>query len=120
MLSCSFSFYLPFTAAAKTGVNTYHTVKTLAVKSLVKRLLQRIGKKTLANDMLTCIANHQSSINSKMRQFQTSTNIIKRTLYFPGFVSCHMLVACCLMMARCTIESMICDYYKYVNKLSAN
>jgi len=40
-------------------LNNYHMEKTLAVKSLAKRLLQRIGKKTLANVDL----HHQSPIN---------------------------------------------------------
>jgi len=53
-----------------------------------------------------------------MNQFQTSMNIIKQTLYFPGFVLCHMLVVCYLMMARCTVESMIHGYHEYVSKLS--
>jgi len=35
-----------------------------------------------------------------MKQFHSLMNIIKRTLYFLGFVLCHLLVACCLMMAR--------------------
>jgi len=45
-------------------------------------------------------------------------NIIKRTTYFPGFILCHVLLACCLMMARCTVESMIHGYYQYISKLS--
>jgi len=32
---------------------------------------------------------------------------------------CHVLVACCLMMARCTVESaMIRGYHQYISKLS--
>jgi len=45
-------------------------------------------------------------------------DIIKQTPYFPGFVLCHVLVMCYLMMARCTVESMICGYYEYISKLS--
>jgi len=38
-------------------------------------------------------------------------NIIKWTLYFPGFVLCHVLVACCLMMVRCTVDCRIYDLW---------
>jgi len=44
-------------------------------------------------------------------------NIIKRTPYFPGLILCHVLLACCLMMARCTVESMIRNYHQYISKL---
>jgi len=40
-----------------------------------------IGKKTLGNVDL----HRQSSINSRMKKFQTLMNIIKQTPYFPGF-----------------------------------
>ena len=55
-----------------------------------------------------------------MKPFQTSMNIIKWTPYFPGFVLCHVLVACCLMMVGCNVESMIRGYHKYnyISKLS--
>jgi len=45
----------------------------LAVKTLAKRLLQRIGKKLWR--MLTCIANHQSSINDKTKPNKAIPNI---------------------------------------------
>jgi len=51
----------------------------------------------------------------KTTRIQTLMNIIKQTPYFPGFVLCHVLVACCLMMVRCTVESMICGYHKYIS-----
>jgi len=87
-------------------------------KGLVNRLLERFGRKKLWR-MSTCIANHWLTIKqSQMKQFQTSMNIIKRTPYFPGFVLCHVLVACCLVMVRCTVESMICGYHEYISKLS--
>jgi len=44
-------------------------------------------------------------------------NIIKWTLYFPGFVLCHVLVACCLMMARWAVESMMHGYHQYISKI---
>jgi len=65
--------------------------------------------------------NHQSSISNKTKpkkQFQTFYEHNKWTPYFTGFVLCHMLVACCLMMVRCTVESTIRDYHKYISKIS--
>jgi len=81
--------------------------------------MQGIGEKTLANVDLNC----QSSINSKMKLNKSIPNInehtvIKRTPYFSGFALCHMLVACHLMMARCTVESMIHGHHEYISKLS--
>jgi len=68
--------------------------------------------------MLTCIANHWLTVKqSRTKLSQTSMSIIKQTLYFPGFVLCHMPVVYCLMMARCTVESMICGYHEYISKL---
>jgi len=44
--------------------------------------------------------------------------IIKQILYFPGFILCHVPEACCLMIARCTVEStMIRGYHQYISKL---
>jgi len=45
-------------------------------------------------------------------------NIIELTPYFQGFFLCYMLVAGCLMMARCTVGSMIHGYHEYMLKLS--
>jgi len=36
---------------------------------------------------------------------------------FSGIVLCHVLVVCCLMITRCTVESMICGYHEYISKL---
>jgi len=69
-----------------------------------------LAKKTLANVVTVK--------RSRTIQFQTSMNIIKWTPYFPGFILCHVLLACCLMMARCTVESMIRGYHQYISKLS--
>ena len=66
-------------------------------------------KKKLANVDL----HHQSLINSKTKP----NDAIPSTLYFPRFVLCHVLVVCCLLMARCTIESMIHGYHQYISKL---
>ena len=69
--------------------------------------------------MLTCITNHRLTVKqNQMKLFQTSINTIKLTLYFPGFVLCHVLVACCLMMVRCTVEFMNRGCHKYISKLS--
>jgi len=87
-------------------------------KSLVKRDTASHWWKKLWW-MLTYIANRPSLINSKQsrtKQFQTSMNIIKQTPYFP-FVLCHVLVACCLMMARWTVQSIIRGYHEYISKL---
>jgi len=98
--------------------------KTLAVKSLAKRLLQRIGRKKIGECWFAApIANHwltvkQSRKSVRTNQFQTSINIIKQTPYFSGFVLCHMLVACHSMMARRIVECMIRGYHKYIRKLS--
>jgi len=71
--------------------------------------------------MLTCIDNHQSFINSKTKPNESIPNIDehnKQTPYFQGSVLCHALVVCCLMMARCIVQSMIRGYHEYICKLS--
>jgi len=93
---------------------TYCTVKNFGGKKVWKRLLQRIGEKNFGKCWL-----RQSSISNKAKlneSIQTSMNIIKQTPYCSGFVLCHMLVACCSMMVRHTVESM--NYHKYISKLS--
>jgi len=87
---------------------------------LAKRLLQGLVKKNFGECWLALpIINHWLTVKwSRTNQFQTSMNIIKRTPYFSGFVLCHMLVVCCSMMARHTVESMIHDYHEYISKLS--
>jgi len=80
-----------------------HTIKNFGDKKVhQKGCCRGLAKKNLANVDL----HRQSSINGKTEQFQTLMNIIKQTTYFPGFFLCHVLVACCLMMARCTVGSM--------------
>jgi len=95
-------------------------VKNFGSKKLrQKGYCKGLVKKTLVN-VVTYIANHQWLINSKTKptkQFQTSMNIIIQTPYFPGFVLCHMVIACCLIIAWCTVEFMIHGYHKYISKL---
>jgi len=94
----------------------YRRVKTLAVKKFGEKAAAKDWQKKLGR-MLTCITNHQSSINSKMEPNESILsieNIIKQTLYFSV---CHVLVACHSMMARHTVESMICGYHEYISKL---
>jgi len=94
---------------------TYRTVKKLlVVKKLAKRLLQRIGKKTLANVDLH--ANRQLSINSKTKPNESIPNIDEHNKTNSAFFRIclrHVLVVCCSMMARCTVKSMIHGYHKY-------
>jgi len=88
-------------------------------KSLVKRVNARHWRKNFGNCWLASpITNHQLTVKqSRTIQFQTSMNIIKWTPYFPGFILCYMLVACYLMMVRCTVESMICGYLSFESEL---
>jgi len=79
-------------------------------KSLAKRATARHWRKKLWR-ILTYTANHQSSINSKMKQFQTLMNTIKRTPYFPGFGLCYSLVACLMMAGDADggVHCRVCD-----------
>jgi len=76
---------------------TYHTVKNFGSKKFGEKSYRKTLAKKL-QQILTCNANRQSSINSKTKQFKTLMNIIKPTPYFPGFGLCYALVGC-LMMA---------------------
>jgi len=73
-------------------------------------------KKTLVNVNLHC----QSLINSKTKPNKSIPNINEHnkmnSVFFRIFL-CHVLVVCCSMMARCTVEPMICDYHEYISKL---
>jgi len=87
-----------------------------------KGYCKALAKKTLANQcwLVLPIAPHWLILKqSRTKQFQTSMNMIKRTPYFPFVLYiCHVLVACCLMMARWTVQSIIRGYHQYISKLS--
>jgi len=75
----------------KSGINTIN--KSLETKNL------------LTNVTLT---NEHSNV-------PTFVCALKLTPYFPGFILCHVLIVCYLMI---TVESMICGYHEYISKLS--
>jgi len=105
----------------RTTARTYFSIpyskKLWWSKSLVKRVTARYWWKKLWR-MLTCIANFQSLINSKMKPNDTIPKINEYNKTNSIFSLCHVLVMCCLMMARCTVESMIHGYHQYISKLS--
>jgi len=103
-------------------VHMYHTVKSFGGKKVWwKDCYKGLVKKLWW--MLTCINNHQSSINGKTKPNKLIPNINehnKINSIFSEFVLCHMLVAhvaCRSMMARHTVESMVCGYHEYISKL---
>jgi len=102
------------TKTIQISIYNYCIVKKFGKKGYCKVLAKKLWR------MLACITNFQSSINNKTKLNDAIPNIDehkKRTLYFPGFILCHMLVACCLMIVRCTVESMICGCHQYVSKI---
>jgi len=98
----------------------YHTVKNFdgkkfGEKGATKDWQKNFGKCWLAST----ITNHWLTVKwSWTNQFQILMNVIKWTPCFSGFVLCYMLVACCSMMVRLTVESMICSHHEYISKLS--
>jgi len=79
---------------------------------LAKKLLQRIGEKKLWQ-MLTCIVNRQSSINSKMKPNKSIPNIDEHNKTNSVFFRICLVPRASgvfLMMVRCTVESMIWIY----------
>ena len=93
------------------------------VKNFDKKVWRQGCCKELAKklwQMLTFITNCQSSINSKTKPNEAFPNIDEHNKMISifsriCFVPCAS--SCCLMMARCTVESMICGCHNYVRKL---
>jgi len=83
----------------------------------MKRLLQRIGKKNFGECWLASpIANHRLTVNESIPNIDkhNKTNFI----FFRICLALRALVVCCLMMARCSVDSMILGYHEYISKLS--
>jgi len=68
-------------------------------KGLAKRLLCKDWRKNFWR-MLTCIANHQSKINSKMKQFQTIAIPSFAHVARPPFGACMQSIITCNISAR--------------------
>jgi len=93
----------------------YWTVKNFGGQKVWRKgPLQGIGEKNFGEYWLASpIFYHRLTVKWCNSEYQWTK---KRTPYFPGFVLCHVLIVCCLMMTRCTVESMICGYYEYTYK----
>jgi len=101
--------------------NILYSKKLWQSKSLAKRATARHWRKKLWW-MLTCIANRPSLINSKTKPNEAIPNTDehnKTNFIFSICIICHVQVACCLMIARWTVQSIIRGYHEYISKLSS-